>query len=122
MMVSCCAPMCSARSRTAAIPRCSATGPYAKGMSFEASRPYAWKRLVDRHPEGLAGSSNKYQAWELLDPKKWVPEGYAIVRVDSRGAGRSPGHVDPWSQRETWDIYECIEGPLRSPGATARSA
>ncbi len=30
-------------------------------------------------------------------------------RVDSRGAGRSPGILDPLSERETRDLYECIE-------------
>jgi predicted acyl esterase len=38
-----------------------------------------------------------------------VPDGYACVRVDSRGAGRSPGVLDPLSPRETKDLYECIE-------------
>ena len=38
-----------------------------------------------------------------------LDHGYACVRVDSRGAGRSPGFVDPFSPRETRDFYECIE-------------
>ncbi len=38
-----------------------------------------------------------------------MPDGYAIVRVDSRGAGRSPGFLDPKSVRETKDLYDCIE-------------
>ena len=38
-----------------------------------------------------------------------MPEGYVCVRVDSRGAGRSPGFIDPFSPRETRDFYECIE-------------
>ncbi len=33
-------------------------GPYAKGMSFPDSRPYAWKHLVDRYPEVTNGSSH----------------------------------------------------------------
>ena len=57
----------------------------------------------------LEGSSNKYQNWELVDPEKWVPDGYACVRVDSRGAGRSPGLLDVWSARETQDLYQCVE-------------
>jgi predicted acyl esterase len=28
--------------------------------------------------------------WELTDPERWVPHGYAIVRVASRGAGGFP--------------------------------
>jgi predicted acyl esterase len=31
------------------------------------------------------------------------------VRVDSRGAGRSPGFLDVWSPRETRDLYLCVE-------------
>ena len=38
-----------------------------------------------------------------------MPEGYVCGRVDSRGAGRSPGFIDPFSPRETRDFYECIE-------------
>ena len=55
------------------------------------------------------GSSNQYQNWEVVDPEKWVPEGYACVRVDSRGAGRSPGYIDHFSPRETKDFHDCIE-------------
>jgi hypothetical protein len=44
-----------------------------------------------------------------VDPEKWVPHGYACVRVDSRGAGRSPGFIDHFSPRETKDFYLCIE-------------
>jgi hypothetical protein len=84
-------------------------GPYAKGLSFQESYRGNWARLIKAAPEVLAGSSNKYQNWELVDPEKWVPDGYAIVRVDSRGAGRSPGFLDVWSPRETRDLYHCIE-------------
>jgi predicted acyl esterase len=84
-------------------------GPYGKGYAFEESNPGAWAALVSAHPEILEGSSNKYQVWEVVDPEKWVPEGYAVVRVDSRGAGASPGTLDPWSARETQDLYHCIE-------------
>jgi len=34
---------------------------------------------------------------------------YVCVRVDSRGCGRSPGYIDPFSPRETRDFYLCIE-------------
>ena len=67
-------------------------GPYAKGLSFQEGYPANWGRLIKAAPEVLEGSSNLYQNWELVDPEKWVPDGYACLRVDSRGAGRSPGH------------------------------
>jgi predicted acyl esterase len=84
-------------------------GPYGKGLAFQEGNKAAWERLTAAHPEVLEGSSNKYQSWELVDPEKWVPDGYAVVRVDSRGTGRSPGYIDPWSPRETLDLYQCIE-------------
>ena len=84
-------------------------GPYAKGLAFQEGYKGNWARLTKSAPEVLAGSSNKYQNWELVDPEKWVPDGYACVRVDSRGAGCSPGLLDVWSPRETQDLYECVE-------------
>jgi predicted acyl esterase len=84
-------------------------GPYAKGLPFQAGYPDQWQRLAEEHPEVLRGSSGRYQNWEVVDPEKWVPDGYACVRVDSRGAGRSAGFLDPFCARETRDFYLCIE-------------
>ncbi len=84
-------------------------GPYAKGLAFQEGYKSAWLRLTKAFPDFAEGSSNKYQNWELVDPEKWVPDGYAIVRVDSRGAGRSPGHLDVWSPREAKDLHDCVE-------------
>jgi predicted acyl esterase len=84
-------------------------GPYAKWLHFEDGYRTAWKRMEEKHPDVMAGSSNKYASWEVPDPEKWVPHGYACVRVDSRGCGRSPGYVEHWSPRETKDFAACIE-------------
>ena len=65
--------------------------------------------MATKHPDVVAGSSNLYQSWEVVDPEKWVPHNYACVRVDSRGAGCSPGFIDHFSPRETKDFYDCIE-------------
>ena len=84
-------------------------GPYAKGLAFQEGYADQWQIMAREHPDVVRGSSNRYQSWEVVDPEKWVPDGYACVRVDSRGAGRSPGRLDPLSPRETRDLYECIE-------------
>ncbi len=84
-------------------------GPYAKNLHFEDGYPSAWRRMAEKHPDVTAGSSNLYQNWEVVDPEKWVPRDYVCVRVDSRGAGCSPGHIDHFSPRETKDFYDCIE-------------
>ncbi|TWO73252.1 CocE/NonD family hydrolase [Caenimonas sedimenti] len=85
-------------------------GPYAKGLSFQEGFAFAWMQLAREHPEALEGSSNKYQSWETPDPEIWTRDwGYVCVRVDSRGAGRSPGYLDCFSPRETLDFKNCIE-------------
>ncbi|HEX2215106.1 MAG TPA: CocE/NonD family hydrolase, partial [Xanthobacteraceae bacterium] len=95
-------------------------GPYAKGLAFQEGYKSNWMRLTKAAPEVLDGSSNKYQNWELVDPEKWVPDGYVCVRVDSRGAGRSPGVIDVWSPRETKDIYECVEWAGTQPWSNGK--
>ena len=84
-------------------------GPYAKGLAFQEGYPSAWQRMADEHPDVTAGSTNKYQNWEVADPEKWVPDGYVCVRVDSRGCGSSPGCIDHFSPRETKDFAQCVE-------------
>src|SRR5579872_2653331 len=95
-------------------------GPYAKGLSFQEGYPDQWNRMVAKHPDVAAGSSNRYQNWEVVDPEKWVPHGYACVRVDSRGAGRSPGFLDPWSPRETKDFAQCIDWAGTQPWSNGK--
>lgn len=84
-------------------------GPYGKGLHFADGYPSAWEGLIAAFPEVLEGSSGKYQSWEVPDPEKWIPWGYALVRVDSRGAGASPGYLDYFSPQEAMDFAECVE-------------
>ena len=84
-------------------------GIYAKGLAYQDGYPLQWEKMVADYPEITRASSCKYQNWETTDPERWVPHGYAIVRVDSRGAGWSPGFMDPASPRETRDLFQCIE-------------
>jgi uncharacterized protein len=95
-------------------------GPYAKGLAFQEGYPSAWERMVETHPDVAAGSTNAYQNWEVVDPEKWVPEGYACVRVDSRGCGRTPGVIDHFSPRETKDFDQCIEWSGTQPWSNGK--
>ena len=95
-------------------------GPYAKGLAFQEGYPSAWERMAAQHPDVTAGSTNRYQNWEVVDPEKWVPDGYACVRVDSRGCGNSPGYVDPFSPRETRDLYDSIEWAAAQPWSNGK--
>jgi predicted acyl esterase len=95
-------------------------GPYGKGLSFQEGYPTAWKLMVDTYPDVAAGSSNKYQNWEVVDPEKWVPDNYVCIRFDSRGAGRSEGVSNQHSPRETQDLVQCIEWAAQQPWSTGK--
>ncbi len=97
-------------------------GPYGKGLPFQEGYGSAWDIMVREHPDVAEGSTNAYQNWEVADPEKWVPHGYVCVRVDSRGAGRSPGKIDHFSPRETRDLYECIEWAATQPWSSGKVA
>ena len=95
-------------------------GPYAKWLAFQDGYPTAWEIMIREHPDVAAGSTNKYQSWEVADPEKWVPDGYVVVRVDSRGAGRSPGFIDHFSPRETQDLFNTIEWAAAQPWSNGK--
>ncbi len=84
-------------------------GPYGKGLLFKDGYKTAWEIMARDYPDAVAGTSNRYANWETVDPEKWVPDGYAVLRIDSRGAGRSPGYLAHNNARETRDIHLCIE-------------
>ncbi len=96
------------------------SGPYGKGLSFQEGFSGGWNRLVQSYPEVVAGTSAKYANFEVVDPEKWVPDGFICVRVDSRGAGRSEGFLNPKSVQETEDLYECIEWAGVQPWSNGR--
>ena len=60
-------------------------------------------------PEDLEEKANPYMNWEAANPLWWVPQGYACVRIDSRGTGKSPGRCEPSSYQESLDFYDAIE-------------
>jgi predicted acyl esterase len=95
-------------------------GPYGKGLAFQDGYKTAWEIMARENPDALAGSSNRYQSWEVVDPEKWVPDGYAVVRIDSRGAGRSPGALCHNNARETRDIHDCIEWTAAQPWCSGK--
>ena len=95
-------------------------GVYAKGLAYQDGYPHQWKKMVADHPEILEGSSNAYQNWEVTDPERWIPHGYVVIRVDSRGAGWSPGFMDCNSPREIDDLCQCIEWAGTQPWSNGK--
>jgi len=56
-------------------------------------------------PEWLS----KYACYEAPDPLYWVPHGYAIVNVDSRGMYHSEGEATFLNRAEGRDGYDAVE-------------
>jgi predicted acyl esterase len=95
-------------------------GPYGKDVHLSQFMPEAWEALKRRHPESLQSSSCKYLAFETPDPEVWVPHGYVLVKVDSRGAGKSPGKLDVNSPAEFRDFYDAIEWAAVQPWSSGK--
>ena len=49
------------------------------------------------------------EKFEGLDPQEWCPKGYAIVSVDTRGAGNSDGEICVMGQQDAEDGYDVVE-------------
>jgi predicted acyl esterase len=66
-------------------------------------------------PDVLEEKANEWMNWETVNPAWWVPRGYAAVRVDGRGTGKSQGQYQPWSLAEAVDFYDAIEWAAAQP-------
>ncbi len=67
-------------------------------------------RFFSGNPDGL-----QYENHESVNPSEWVPEGYATMRVDARGVGKSPGEQAPLGRQEAEDYYDAIEWAAVQP-------
>ena len=63
----------------------------------------------DRFPLYDMVDQNEHMVWETPNPDWWVPRGYALVRADTRGTGKSPGRLDLYGPRDAEDFYDVIE-------------
>ncbi|MFN0305359.1 MAG: CocE/NonD family hydrolase [Burkholderiales bacterium] len=95
-------------------------GPYGKGLAFQEGYKTSWEIMCRENPDAVAGTTNNYQNWEVVDPEKWVAHGYACLRIDSRGAGRSPGFLCNNAGREHRDLYHSIEWAAAQPWCTGK--
>jgi predicted acyl esterase len=56
-----------------------------------------------------------WEKGEGVNTTDWVPRGYAIVRIDSRGVCKSEGYQEMFSAQEARDFYDCIEWSAKQP-------
>lgn len=86
-------------------------GPYGKDIHFADFHPRFYESVDERGPN---------MVWEIPNPDWWTQQGYAVVRVDERGTGKSPGKLDLFSEQEQHDFYDVIEWAGTQPWSTGR--
>lgn len=98
-----------------------AMGVYGKDVHFEDAYTPQWQVLKEIYP-GLDsdGSTGRFLRWEVVDPERWVPDGFVVIQVDARGTGMSPGYLDPFGPVETRDFHDCIEWAGTQPWSNGR--
>jgi predicted acyl esterase len=92
------------------VPPILAFTPYGKDSDVAVDFKRYWDFVLRDHPEVVQGDSDgRYLTWEVPDPQRWVPADYAIVVIDARGTGKSPGFYEMMSPLQTRDYYDAIE-------------
>src|SRR5713101_6564217 len=98
-----------------------AQGVYGKDVHFEDAFKSQWDQLVAVYPDLASnGSTGRYLRWETADPERWVPDGFVVIQVDTRGTGKSPGYLDPRSPREIVDYCDAIEWAATQPWSNGK--
>ena len=76
----------------------------------------------ERFPLDELADQGDHMVWETPNPEWWTERGYAVVRADTRGTGKSEGRLDPLSPKKTPTISTTSSsGAARSPGRQGRS-
>lgn len=88
---------------------------YGKDLPFCQGYADAWNVVIKNSPDAGQNTSAKYFSFEAPDPEKWITHGYAIVIIDTRGTGRTPGVVDALSAREGDDFAMAVDWAGEQP-------
>ena len=65
-------------------------GIYGKDIHVADGYQSQWNAMLKLHPDlAKNGSTGEYLRWEMPDPERWVPDGYAVIAVDARGSGQN---------------------------------
>ncbi|HET6394914.1 MAG TPA: CocE/NonD family hydrolase [Blastococcus sp.] len=80
------------------VPVIACISPYGKDVHWPERFP-----LYDLVEQG------DHMTWETPNPEWWTERGYAVVRADSRGTGKTKGRLDPFSPTDAEDFYDLVE-------------
>ena len=92
------------------VPVIASISPYGKDVHWPERYPLY--ELVGHHD---------HMVWETPDPEWWVPRGYALVRADTRGTGKSPAGWSCTGPRTLRTSTTSSSGLPLSRGRPARS-
>ena len=76
----------------------------------------------DRFPLYELVDQGEHMVWETPNPEWWTERGYAVVRADARGTGKSGGGLDVFSRTDAEDFYDVIEWCGTRPWSTGKVA
>ncbi len=93
------------------VPVIASMSPYGKGVHWP-----------DRYPLYDAVPHNDHMVWETPDPEWWTARGYALLRTDTRGTGKSPGRLDLMGPKEAEDFHDVVEWAAGQPWSTGKVA
>ena len=96
--------------------------PYAKDLHTKDGFPEIWVEMREHMPKLDEKSTLSLHTWETNDPEIWVPYGYACVRMDVPGSGKSPGKLDCYSPTEAAATYDAIEWAAAQPWCNGKVA
>ncbi len=99
---------------TGRFPAIMTLGPYPKDIQF---KDWAPNRKLDD-----VDLNSPFMHFETVDPEWWVPQGYIVIRVDTRGTGKSPGKPHTLTMREAEDFYDAIEWAGTRPWSNGKVA
>ena len=99
-----------------------AVSPYGKDLHTKDGFPEIWVEMREHMPKMDEKSTLSLHTWESNDPELWVPYGYACVRLDVTGAGKSPGKLDCYSPTEARATYDAIEWAAEQPWCNGKVA
>lgn len=97
------------------------TTPYGKDVHVSAAFPAVWEAVAARYPSILAASSCDHMIWEAPDPETWTARGYAMLQVDARGTGKSPGFREPNCPQEAEDGCDAIAWAVAQDWCTGKA-
>ncbi len=63
---------------------------------------------------------SKMTKFEGPDPEYWCNQGYAVLNVDTRGAGNSEGNLIIWGEQDGRDGYDAVEWVAAQPWSNQR--